>query len=350
MKIVHLIFSLKTGGAETMLVDLLNEQANLGHDVTLVVINDCYDDSVLSKVNVSVTTKFFNRKPASRNPLIIIRLNYFLWLLKPDAIHLHNEHISKLLLTKSSCYLTVHALNISLSTSCKKLKELFAISDAVKEDVEKRYPGKYLVTTIPNGICVNDIVRKQTYQLNDQRMRVVQVANLLPAIKGQDILIKAVGLLNKRGFQHIYVDFIGGCSADSLQQLSKENNVEDRIRFVGLRNRNYIYAHLKDYDLMCHPSRHEGFGLTVAEGIAAGLPVLVPDADGPYEIIQYGKLGFVFKKGNVESLADTLQDLYEHYVERAVSVVDAAYEYVKAHYSIHHMVEQYIEEYKKYKK
>lgn len=329
-----------------MLVDILNEQARLGHDVSLVVINNSYTESVLAKISPKVKRVMLNRNPASCSLAIVARLNILLWKLKPNAIHLHHNSITRMLWLLRPGYLTVHALEISLSTSCKKLVELFAISDAVKEDIETRYPGVYLVKTIPNGIRMDNIVRKQEYGLNGGRMRVVQVARLDYDKKGQDLLIKALRLLKERGIDGITVDFIGdGSKRQDLEQMARDEDVEELVRFLGLRDREAIYFSLNQYDLMCHPSRYEGFGLTVAEGIAAGLPVLVPDSDGPYEIIQCGKLGYTFRKGDAQSLADALFDIYEHYMERAERVVDAAFEHVKANYSLNYMVEQYIKEY-----
>lgn len=47
---------------------------------------------------------------------------------------------------------------------------------------------------------------------------------------------------------------------------------------------------------MVHASLCEGFGLTVAEGMVAGLPVVVSKNDGPAEVIGYGNMGICVKK------------------------------------------------------
>ena len=112
-----------------------------------------------------------------------------------------------------------------------------------------------------------------------------------------------------------------------------------------LRDREYIYSHLKDYDLMCHPARYEGFGLTVAEGIAAMLPVLVSDEGGPFEIIEHGKLGTAFKMESVDDCAAKIEHIYRNYQE-ALALTRAAYDKVKTCYSIERMVAEYIDYYK----
>lgn len=347
MIIVHIIYCFDTGGAEALLLDIVNRQAYLGHDVTLIVINDLIGQEYIDSLDCRVHQIFYRRKSGSRSLDIVFKLNYDLFRIWPDAIHLHNHSITKFLFCPRPKYLTVHALNISLSTTCSKLKELFAISDAVRDDVAARYPNKYNLVTIPNGINISLIQRKESLGLKSEIMRVINVARLDSEKKGQDLLIDAIALLKNRGYSNIIVDFIGeGDDEEKLKNLVSARGVEDNVNLLGLKTREYVYEHLKDYDLMCHPSRYEGFGLTVAEGIAAGLPVLVPDSDGPYEIIQRGKLGFIFNIGNAESLADALERIYNHYQDEAIQLVKPAYDYIKSNFSMEHMVDRYIEEYK----
>ena len=53
MKIAHIHWSLGTGGIETMLPDIVNEQAKT-NDVALVIINDRVESSILAKVDQSI--------------------------------------------------------------------------------------------------------------------------------------------------------------------------------------------------------------------------------------------------------------------------------------------------------
>ena len=47
MRITHVIFGFTTGGAELMLADIMAEQAEAGHEVSLVVINHHYEEALL---------------------------------------------------------------------------------------------------------------------------------------------------------------------------------------------------------------------------------------------------------------------------------------------------------------
>lgn len=122
--------------------------------------------------------------------------------------------------------------------------------------------------------------------------------------KGQHILIKAVNKLIKQGYNQIRLDIIGdGDSHKYLKTLVKELDITEYVRFLGSKNQSYIYEHLCDYDLFVQPSIYEGFGLTVTEAMAAKVPVLVSENQGPIEIIDYGRLGYSFKNQDIDDCA-----------------------------------------------
>lgn len=61
------------------------------------------------------------------------------------------------------------------------------------------------------------------------------------------------------------------------------------VAFAG--NRSGVAGILEESDLLWHPSRSEGFGLAVAEAMAAGLPVVAADVEGVRELVVPGKTG-----------------------------------------------------------
>lgn len=339
MKVVHIIYSFNTGGAETMLIDIVNQQCKAA-DVTLIVVNRSYERALLDKVDESVRVVLMNRRPGSRSPWPILRLNMLLLRLRPDAIHCHQTSLAPIIFPLwRNMFFTAHCLGIPIDRF-HRFKRVFAISEAVKDDIVAR--GYSRVVTIANGIDVDAI----DMRADDDRhapLRIVQVARLDKSTKGQDIIIEAVAALKKRGNSDIAVDFIGeGASLSDLQSLVAKYGLDGQVRFLGLRDRNYIYTHLKDYDLMCHASRQEGFGLTVAEAMAARLPVLVATGDGPFEVIDYGRYGMSFTNGDAEDCADKIATIYVNY-KRSLDVVDGARRHVMENYSIAATAEEYLE-------
>ena len=96
---------------------------------------------------------------------------------------------------------------------------------------------------------------------------------------------------------------------------------------------------------MCHPSRYEGFGLTVAEGIAAMLPILVSDEGGPYEIIKHCELGYTFRMEDAVDCADKIEYIYHNY-STVIERTNKAYCYIVEKFSVERMVSEYIKTYR----
>lgn len=326
-----------------MLIDIVNEQV-VNHHVTLIIVNDSYAQSLLERIDSRVKIMKLERPHGSRNPWYFVRLNIILLRHGINVVHLHSSSLSNLLFgIRNKLFYTCHDVGIDFSP--KSVAKVFAISRAVMEDLQCRY-GLDNVSIVPNGIKLDDIRTKiSTSVSSSQVMRIINVARLDHEKKGQDVLIRAIALLRDRGIENLSVDFIGeGPSRSFLEHLASELNLTDRINFLGLRDRAYIYSHLCHYDIMCHPARYEGFGLTVAEGMAAKLPILVATGDGPYEIIEHGKHGYSFENGDEVSCANALEYIFNHY-EEAIGKTEEAWHHIRDNYSIQNTAQRYLEEY-----
>ncbi len=65
MDIVHLTFSLETGGAENLLIDIVNEQSKTDR-VSVFVINNRIDLSMIERINSNVKIYPLNREPGNK--------------------------------------------------------------------------------------------------------------------------------------------------------------------------------------------------------------------------------------------------------------------------------------------
>lgn len=343
MRIVHLVWSLTTGGIETMLVDIVNEQVKTC-DVRVFVINNHYNKALLQTINPNVKVILFNRKPGSKNVLPLVKLNLSLLRFRPNVVHCHLANLSRVIWFPFKKVLTLHNTH-SNPEFLGNYDELFCISKAVK---------KYAATQgFPNGIVVyngihTDIIPKRTLPFPDNRQtcKCVCVGRLHP-MKGQDVLIEAVNILvNKRGKTGFLLDLIGdGKSKNELQALVCKYGLESCIHFLGKQQREEFYPKLKDYDLFVLPSVSEGFGLTLAEACAAKIPVISCDLEGPMEVIDNGRYGCSFKAGDANSLADALVNHMEQGIN--LEQVEGAYNYVRSHFDVRVTASEYIKQYKR---
>lgn len=343
MKIAHIHWSLGTGGIETMLPDIVNEQAKT-NDVALVIINDWVEPSILAKVDQSIVkVVLLNRHEGSKNPMPIVKLNLFLMKFRPDIIHTHAYRIINLVVYPwGKRVRTIHN-TYDNCVEYPKFDKLISISKAVQDFTNNQ---GFESVVADNGITVNRILKCKNKPFTDGILHFIQVSRLHIEQKGQDILLRALGILkNERGINNFKMHFVGnGGDKAQLVEMTHELHLDDEVVFEGLKDQAWVYENLCNYDLFIQPSRYEGFGLTVAEAIAAKLPVLVSNIDGPFEIINGGEFGMTFENEDVTDCADKIQKFIEQ--GRNSKQVEEAYQYVCENYDVSVTAQKYLEVYK----
>lgn len=347
MKVVHLIFSFNIGGAETMLVDIINHQVK-SSQVFLVIINDQYDHDLLDTIDDSVIIKKIDRKKGGKSILPLLKLNKYLWNISPDAIHCHNHNNINLLIPqyRKICFCTIHDIGIN-KKNFHKYKMLFAISKVVKKDIADRSVAN--VSLVYNGVKTVEIKSKEHFSLTGGKFGMVVVSRLKHEKKGQDVLLQAISILNQKGISNIQLDLIGSGQSESyLKSLSVELGIDNSVRFLGSKNRSFIYDNLRNYDLLVQPSIYEGFGLTVIEAMAAKTPILVSNIDGPMELIKNGEYGFYFETKNPSALANAIIELIAKSKNGELEdKVHSAFDYVSENFQISDTSRKYLEFYQK---
>ncbi len=346
MKILHVIFAFPHDGAETMLVDIMNDQCKT-EKVELIVINNVYNSDLLETIDKSVRVHLLNRPPKSINPIKLFQFNFKIFKIRPDIIHFHDHNgiLCAKYKAKARTFLTIHGLE-NPSDNLSKYDKLIAISEAVKNNIILKGFSDPIV--ISNGVDFDQIKRCSSNKPIDV-FKMVDIGRLSHEIKGQDILLKALHILiYNHGVEGVKLDFVGeGPSMKYLENLSNKLNLDNYVRFIGLKSRHFIYNKLHTYDLLIQPSINEGFGLTVVEAMAAKIPVLVSNIDGPLEIIKNGQYGEYFESGNPTSCANALLKVIKGSRNTNHSeLLDKTYDYALANYSIQKTVQLYLNSYK----
>jgi glycosyltransferase involved in cell wall biosynthesis len=321
MKIVHAIFSFLTGGSETMLVDIINQQCK-ETSVSLIIVNGKVNADLLKNIDVKVSVFSPNRTAGSKLQLLptFYKINKIIDRIQPNIIHCHDNMLFPFFIRwKQKTCITVHNINLS-SRFLNCYARVFAVSASVQEDIQK-YTGVY-ATIIYNGIEIEQYKSRNDYAFNPTKetFQLIQISRLAPEQKGQDIAIRAIYLLKK---QHpklkIKLYFVGeGEAFAELQALVTELNLQNHILFLGSVDRNWVKNNLQNYHLLIQPSRFEGFGLTVIEGFACGLPVIASDLDGPKEIVDLLNAGALVEPNNPADLAQKIRQVYDSYVSHSI--------------------------------
>lgn len=345
MKIVHCFFTMGMGGAQVLAIDLLNNMS-ADHQTYLIVVNDIVSEAVLKKLDKNVTVYKINRKEGSRNPWSLIKFNLLLWKIKPDIIHCHEHDIGRIIKPRvGKLIYTIHGIGIP-TKHYHYYQTLVAISDAVQDDVTQRFDRP--IKKVYNGIDTSSFKKRIRYVVKDEKIKLVQVSRLTHEIKGQDVLLEASQLLKAEyNYTNFTVDFVGiGPSMEYLKKLVTSMNLTNEVVFVGEKDRTWLAENLAHYHLLVQPSRNEGFGLTLLEGFAAGLPVLASSVEGPAEIIKRTPRGFLFDSDNSRQCAAALYQIFQDYENGNMGQLMSRSEPItNKEYSIDSCVKGYIKEY-----
>ncbi|HYA55092.1 MAG TPA: glycosyltransferase, partial [Thermoplasmata archaeon] len=140
--------------------------------------------------------------------------------------------------------------------------------------------------------------------------RVLVFTGRLVPHKGVDVILQALALLPK---DVVLVVIGAGPRLPSLVGLARRLGVEDRVRFCPAVSDEDLPYFLALGDVFVFPSQNrlEGFGLVVAEAMAAGLPVVVADMPGVREVIEPGKEGLLAEPLIATDLADKVRILLD---------------------------------------
>lgn len=346
MRILHVVWGFSLGGVETMLTNIANYQS-LSNNVNILIINDIVNQSLLESLSKNVRVIKLKRKIGSKSIIDILKLNWNIHFLHPDIIHLHDRKIIKYIVPyfRNKCCVTMHNSLFKNTdySDLKKFKRVFSISKSVEIQLLN---NNIQNICIPNGIPLRQILYRNHFSIG-KIIHAVQVSRLFYKQKGQDLLLKALSIALHKYRIKIILDFIGeGEDMNYLKEMAVQLDINDNVNFLGARPQHYIFTHLKDYDLFIQPSYYEGFGLTVAEAIAAKVPVLVSNNEGPLEIIDNGKYGFYFLNGNAEDCAKRILQFTKE-IKNIPILVEQAYSHISKYYSVDRTAQTYLDEYKK---
>jgi len=313
MKIVHFVAQMDVGGIETMIVDIANVQVRL-HDVSIVILNNIIDDTVISKLNTKIKVLKVGRRPKSYNFLYVLKCNFYFFKLLPDLIHCHADIGHWIIPSLYKTVLTVHCTSWNIA-HITRYDKIFVISYSVEDYLHRVLDiSNHKIAVINNGIPCSAISRAHSSP-KGTTFKICQIGRLSHKQKGQDIFLNAIQLLIYfYGVTNIQVDFIGdGESRKYLQLLAKEYQIENYCNFLGKISRDNLYRTIQKYHLLVQPSRYEGFGLTVVEAMVAEVAVLVTNIEGPMEIINNGEFGYSFKSEDAESCAVSILHIINQY-------------------------------------
>jgi glycosyltransferase involved in cell wall biosynthesis len=153
----------------------------------------------------------------------------------------------------------------------------------------------------------SDLQRFKNSERSATRERVFLFSGSLISRKGVDLLARAFVRL-AREVPNVRLRIVGeGELRESLVQTLRP--VSERVEFVGFREWNELPGEYSRADVLCVPSRYDGWGLVVPEGLASGLPVIATDRMGAaLEFLESGRNGWLIPAGDEEAILNAMRE------------------------------------------
>ncbi len=183
---------------------------------------------------------------------------------------------------------------------------ILTVSEYARESYLDCGLSKERVHAMPLGVDTENF-RLRSWDKSELARRPLRLAFVghIDERKGVDVLRAAMFALKEL------------CMSLSLSIFGKRNS---KITFEGTRNvvergwlpQSELSAELREHDVLVLPSRHDSFGMVVAEAMACGLPVIVSENVGAKEMVTAGANGLIVQVDDSIALANAIRWFVEH--------------------------------------
>lgn len=194
-----------------------------------------------------------------------------------------------------------------------------AISESTKDDLAARGIDRGRISVARCGLTQEDY----GIATPPERRRAPRVVFLgrLRKYKGAQHAIRALPRI-RGAVPGATLDVVGdGPYRSDLERLAGALGVAQAVRFRGALPHAEKVAALNEAQVAVCPSPKEGWGLTVIEANACGVPVVASRSPGLVESVRDGETGFLVPHGDAAALADGVIRLLE---DRALRLRQAA--------------------------
>jgi len=355
LKLVHIVQSLQTGGAERLLVNLA---VNCKEQFDVVVISQ-YEksDVTLEKCLEShgIQTIFLGKK-VGFDVGSMVTLYQTLNKINPDIVHTHLHAavyaIPWYIRNKDTVKVhTVHSVAPMEFGRIHRLMQGFAyrflgvvpvaISPSVKKSVIQQYriSGRK-IPVILNGIDVSRYALSDEEKSKPRPFTVINVASF-NKWKNQMLLLHSFYKVILQ-YPDVRLIFVGeGAERERVRHETEVLGIADKVLFTGITD--HVETFLKKADVFVLSSTFEGLPLSILEAYAAGLPVISTNVGGVRDILEDGVNGFLVPPNDETAMANAIRRVYENpKLREKMSCVNR----LKANeFDIKRITEQYIELY-----
>jgi glycosyltransferase involved in cell wall biosynthesis len=363
MKIVHIISSLGTGGAELMLFRLAKEMKK-GHEIIVISLTEGGElKSKFEDIGIYVKELKLKSSPFATT----FKLYKLLKSINPDVLQTWMYHADLLggfigrVARIKKIFWGVRNTDVPIGSKatyflaklCGLLSNvlpnrIIAVADsAVSSHVKLGYSLDQF-TVIPNGyeipLSMNTELSIRNVKLSlgvDDKVKLVGILGRYHQDKGQDIFLDIIEGINANNVKYLLIG--RGCDSanEQLTTSLKQKGLCKEVILVGATDNPLEY--LQALDVFCLPSRTEGFPNALAEAILMGTRAIAFDV-GDAQKLACSTVSFI-PAGDKLAFKSKLIAALQSVQEFSAEDLDASREFVVANYSIKSISDRYLRYY-----
>lgn len=345
-KILFLIHDLGPGGAEKVLINLVNNLDTTQFEITVLSLFDVGVNRQFLSSSVHYLFSFSKMLPGnSRLMKLLSPVQLHKWLIKENydieiaylegpcariisgCPNLNTKLISWIHIEQHGAQAAAASFrNIEEATHCyNRFDQIVCVSETVKQAFINNL---HIIT--PVDVYYNTNESEKIIQLAsepvedglilDEEIKLIGVGKLLQS-KGFDRIIRIVKRLYEENYPiHLYILGIGPAQ-EQLETYIRENELLKVVSLMGYQTNPYKYV--SKCDLFVCASYAEGFSTATTEALIVGTPVCTVEVSGMNEMLgEHNEYGIITKNNDealyigIKELLDN-PDMYKHYKKQA---------------------------------
>lgn len=359
--IVHIITSLKIGGAETLLVDFLENSSSQQAHHSVVFFHDGPNRQRL--MQMGIPCYHIKGLFSMYDPLFFLRLYRTIKHLKPDCIHtwLWSANVAGRIINLAlrlpllnSFHLGVDLdgpLRNSIDRSTHHIPDrMIAVSHGVAATLIQKFkltkPERLKV--IKNGIDAHSIEQKcSKMAISRERLNLTQDHYVIGSVgrwiarKNYIFLLEVFAQLYTCNPMMRLVLLGKGEEKNALHNKAIQLGMDDKVIFIEGQP---AFGYYPLFDCFIQTSFKEGVSIALLEAMSCSLPCIVTEPLGVHEVIRTGFNGIIVPSYNHTDVCTAIEEL-AHNKEMANNVGKNAYKTLIHEFGLTPMVDAYHQEY-----
>ena len=318
MKIIQIIPTFETAGAEIMCENLIYALTKLGHQVIAVSMYD-YKTTIIKRLESNNIKIYFLGKKRGLDVSMFKKIKKLLKNESPDVVHTHLYATKYVFpVAKKLKIKVIHTFHSVAKEENSKLTRRFnkiyfknksvvpvALSEKIQSTIVEEYRfDNLLVPVIFNGIDLGKCQIKKDYSYTE-KFKILHIGRFQD-VKNHKSLLEAFSIFNKKHPDSQLYLIGDGELRDEAEKIAAQTGIKHAVTFLGLQSD--VHKYISAMDVFVLPSKYEGMPMTLIEAMGSGMPIIATMVGGIPDMLD--EESAILVPVEVEAIAKAFEKYY----------------------------------------